>query len=54
MIVKMNREAISAVEDAMRRGKDALVRRKGDGIIVEEQNRKIIYSAHSIESKQGQ
>ena len=56
MIVKMNDEAIKAVEDAMRRGKDAVVHRYKDGLIVEEQEiktrKKVIYSSYPIAGRE--
>lgn len=39
------REAMVAIKEILRRGNDAVVRKKGDGVIVLEEKKTIRYSA---------
>lgn len=41
----MTNEAIKAIEAILKRGSDAVVRRKGDGYIVLEEKKAIVYTA---------
>lgn len=41
----MTNEAIKAVEAILKRGNDAVIRRKGDGYIVLEEKKTIVYTA---------
>ena len=43
MAVKIDIQVIAAVEEILKRGNDAVIRRKGDGVIVLEEKRKIVY-----------
>ena len=43
MVVKLNNEAIAAVELILKRGNKAVVQRNGQGIIIMEEKRKIEY-----------
>ena len=43
MTVKVTKEAITAIEEILRHGKDALVYRSKDGIVVAEQSRTTKY-----------
>ena len=43
MIVKINDDAIRAIEAILKRGNDAIVYRYKDGVVVSEQTRKITY-----------
>lgn len=45
MTVKVNKEAIEVIEEILRRGKDAVVYRNKDGVVVAEQSRTIKYRA---------
>ena len=47
MIVKVDENAREAIEAILKRGNNAIVRRKGDSIIVLEEKRKIVYSPSS-------
>ena len=44
MQVKLDDKVKEAVEAILRRGNDAVIRRKGDGVIVLEEKRKIVYN----------
>lgn len=44
MQVKLDDKVKEAVEAILQRGNDAVIRRKGDGVIVLEEKRKIIYN----------
>lgn len=44
MIVKVTAEAIAAIEAILNRGKDAVVYRNKNGVVVAEQSRRITYS----------
>lgn len=44
MIVKLDDDAKAAIEVILKRGNDAIVRRKGNGVVVLEEKRKIIYT----------
>lgn len=44
MGVKLDDAAKAAIEAALKRGNDAVVRRKGDSVIVLEEKKKIIYN----------
>ncbi len=50
----MDKASIAAIEAILKRGHDAEVRRKGDGIIVLEVKKTIQYSAPRIGAGQGQ
>lgn len=39
----MTEQGIQAIEAILRRGNDAVVRRKGDGYIILEEKKKIVY-----------
>lgn len=41
----MTNEAIKAIEAILKRGNDAVIRRKGDGYIVLEEKKTIVYTA---------
>lgn len=51
MTVKLDKQAISAIEAALNRGSNAEVRRKQDGVIVLEVQKKIKYTACPIGDK---
>ena len=44
MQVKLDDKAKAAVEAILKRGNDAVIRRKGDSVIVLEEKRRIVYS----------
>ena len=44
MAVKIDDNVKTAVETILRRGNDAVIRKKGDGVVVLEEKRKIVYS----------
>lgn len=44
MIVKVDENAKEAIEAIMKRGNNAIVRRKGDSVIVMEEKRKTVYN----------
>lgn len=44
MRVKLDDQVKEAVEAILHRGNDAVIRRKGDGVIVMEEKRRIVYS----------
>ena len=43
MIVKVDSNAVAAIEAILKRGNNAIVRRKGDGVAVMEEKRKTVY-----------
>ena len=43
MIVKIDGNALAAIETILKRGNNAIVRRKGDGVVVMEEKRKTVY-----------
>ena len=47
MDIKIDEKVKAAVEAILKRGNDAVIRRKGDSVIVLEEKRKIIYSPSS-------
>ncbi|MDO4418265.1 MAG: hypothetical protein Q4C02_08325 [Eubacteriales bacterium] len=47
MDIKIDEKVMAAVEAILKRGNDAVIRRKGDSVIVLEEKRKIIYSPSS-------
>ncbi len=47
MEIKLDDKVMAAVEAILKRGNDAVIRRKGDSVIVLEEKRKIIYSPSS-------
>ncbi len=47
MEIKLDDKVKAAVEAILKRGNDAVIRRKGDSVIVLEEKRKIIYSPSS-------
>lgn len=51
MKIKLDADAIAAIEAALNRGNDAKVKRKGDGVIVAEIEEKIKYRACPIVDK---
>ena len=44
MIVKVDENAKEAIEAILKRGNNAIVRRKGDSVIVMEEKRKTVYN----------
>ena len=44
MAIKLDENVRMAIEAILKRGNDAVVRKKGDGVIVLEEKRKIVYS----------
>ena len=44
MIIKLDDKVKEAVEAILKRGNDAVVRRKGDNVIVMEEKRKTVYN----------
>ncbi len=50
----MDEKAIKAIEDIIRRGNDAKVRRKGNGYVVVEVKETIKYSPPPIVAREGQ
>lgn len=44
MAVKLDDQVKAAIEAILKRGNDAVVRKKGDSVIVLEEKRKIVYS----------
>ena len=44
MIVKIDENAREAIEAILKRGNNAIVRRKGDSVIVMEEKRKTVYN----------
>ena len=44
MIVKVDESAREAIEAILKRGNNAIVRRKGDSVIVMEEKRKTVYN----------
>lgn len=47
MIVKIDDHAKAAIEAILKRGNDAIIRRKGDCVIVMEEKRKTVYNPSS-------
>lgn len=47
MVVKLDEKATVIIEAILKRGNDAVVRRKGQGFIILEENRKVNYDASS-------
>ena len=43
LIVKVDGNAVAAIEAILKRGNNAIVRRKGDGVVVMEEKRKTVY-----------
>lgn len=43
MVVKVDSNAVAAIEAILKRGNNAIVRRKGDGVVVMEEKRKTVY-----------
>lgn len=43
LVVKVDSNAIAAIEAILKRGNNAIVRRKGDGVVVMEEKRKTVY-----------
>lgn len=43
MVVKVDSNAIAAIEAILKRGNNAIVRRKGDGVVIMEEKRKTVY-----------
>lgn len=43
LIVKVGNEAVAAIEAILKRGNNAIVRRKGDGVVIMEEKRKTVY-----------
>lgn len=43
LIVKVDGNAVAAIEAVLKRGNNAIVRRKGDGVVVMEEKRKTVY-----------
>ena len=44
MVVKVDENAKEAIEAILKRGNNAIVRRKGDSVIVMEEKRKTVYN----------
>ncbi|MDO5132244.1 MAG: hypothetical protein Q4D81_04565 [Eubacteriales bacterium] len=44
MIIKLDEKAKAAIEAVLKRGNDAIVRRKGDSVVVLEEKRKTVYN----------
>ena len=44
MVIKLDDKAKAAIEAILKRGNDAIVRRKGDSVIVLEEKRKTVYN----------
>lgn len=44
MVVKLNDSAKEAIEAILKRGNNAIVRRKGDDVVVMEEKRKTVYN----------
>lgn len=42
MIVKVDGNAVAAIEAILKRGNNAIVRRKGDGVVVMEEKRNLV------------
>lgn len=47
MVVKLDANAKAAIEAVLKRGNDAIVRRKGDSVVVMEEKRKTVYRPSS-------
>ena len=47
MTVKLSEAAIKAVEDILKRGNNAVIRRKGEEVIIFEEKRKTVYEPSS-------
>lgn len=43
MLVKVDGNAVAAIEAILKRGNNAIVRRKGNGVVVMEEKRKTVY-----------
>lgn len=43
MVIKLDDKAKAAIEAILKRGNDAIVRRKGDSVIVLEEKRRTVY-----------
>ena len=43
MTVKLSEAAIKAVEEILRRGNNAVIRRKGEDVVICEEKRKTVY-----------
>ena len=43
MVIKLDDKAKTAIEAILKRGNDAIVRRKGDSVIVLEEKRRTVY-----------
>lgn len=44
MVIKLDDKAKAAIEAILKRGNDAIVRRKGDSVIVLEEKRRTVYN----------
>jgi len=44
MVIKLDEKAKAAIEAILKRGNDAIVRRKGDSVIVLEEKRRTVYN----------
>lgn len=53
-MMKIDSVAAEVIEAILRRGNDAVVRRKKDGFVILEESKKIQYDANPIGGKQGQ
>lgn len=48
MNVRIDESANKVIEAILKRGNDAVIRRKKDGIVILEESKKIQYEAHEI------
>lgn len=48
MNVRIDESASKVIEAILKRGNDAVIRRKKDGIVIFEESKKIQYEAHEI------
>lgn len=54
MIVKFDDKALKAISDILRRGNDAVIRKRKDGFIILEEQKKILYDPCGMGRKEGQ
>ncbi len=53
MEVKLDEKTRIAIEAVLKRGNDVVIRKKGDGIIILEEKRKIVYDPSSNRGRGG-
>lgn len=54
MIVKFDDKTLKVINDILHRGNDAVIRRRKDGFIILEDQKKVIYDPCGMGRKEGQ